>query len=86
MNTIECNEIQHGDKIVLKTDCGPEGTMNIGIVNSVRKSGVLADFGIRFLYLIPLNAIKTHLKLVPNESDKIKEFSKEVNSKNQIKL
>ncbi|SFZ94859.1 Toprim-like [Flaviramulus basaltis] len=86
MNTIECNEIQHGDKIVLKTDCGPEGTINTGIVNSVRKSGVLADFGIRFLYLIPLNAIKTHLKLVSNESNKIKEFSKEVNSKNQIKL
>jgi len=86
MNAINTNEIKEGDKIVLKTDLGPEGAKNSGIVEEIRESGVLVDFGLTYAYVIPFNFIKTHLKLIKKEANKPIEASIKRNKKQQLKL
>lgn len=86
MDNVDPNQIQKRDKIILKTIYGPEDSANNGIVERVSSKGILTNFGLTYSYLIPFNAIKTHLKPVQNKSDKIKGLNQKVNSKNQIKL
>lgn len=86
MDKIDPNQIQKGDKIILKTIYGPEDSVNNGIVERVSAKGILTNFGLTHSYMIPFNAIKTHLKLVHTKSDKITGLNQKVNSKNQIKL
>ena len=86
MGSVVLSQINKDDKIVLKSDFGPEGSINHGIVEETRNSGILTDFGSKYAYLIPLNAIKTHLKLVQNSSNKTMDTITKVKSKNQIKL
>jgi hypothetical protein len=69
LGTVDPDRIRQGDKIVLKTDSGPEGAPNEGIVEEIRPTGVLADFGLRYSYMVPFRAIGAHLRY--------KKFSKE---------
>ena len=86
MNTIKQDQVKPGDKIVLKTDCGPEGAINRGTVEEVRETGVLTNFGLRYAYLIPFKAIKTHLKPIKSLTNKVKINTRKIKNKNQIKF
>jgi predicted heme/steroid binding protein len=62
LGNVNPDRIHRGDKIVLKTKNGPEGAPNEGIVEEIRATGVLVDFGLRYSYMIPFRAIRTHLR------------------------
>ena len=62
LGTMDLDRIRPGDKIVLKTNSGPEGAPNEGIVEEIRTTGVLADFGLRYSYMVPFRAIAAHLR------------------------
>ncbi len=62
LRTVDTDRICQGDKIVLKTRSGPEGAPNEGIVEEIHPTGVLANFGLRYSYMIPFHAIGAHLR------------------------
>ncbi|MER3373580.1 MAG: toprim domain-containing protein [Allomuricauda sp.] len=62
LGTVDTDRIRPGDKIVLKTKSGPEGAPNEGIVEEIRPTGVLANFGLRYTYMVPFQAIAAHLR------------------------
>jgi len=86
MEKVISTEMERGDKIVLTSIVGPEGSKNIGIVERVKNTGVLANFGLKYHYLIPFYSIRTHLKQKVLESSMKEHILKEGKSNNQIKL
>jgi len=84
MSEVKINDIKVRDKIVLKTEKGPEGTTNIGEVKVIKSHGVLADFGLKYSYIIPYKAIKEHW--TPLKLDEKLNKRKKANPKNEIKL
>jgi hypothetical protein len=72
LRTVEHDQIRHGDKIILKTMSGPEGSPNEGIVEEIRPTGILANFGLRYSYMVPFQAIEAHLRPVGRTAGFIK--------------
>lgn len=62
MDEVVPNVIAVGDKIELHTAKGPEGGTNQGLVKSIKKNGVVCDFGLNYTYAIPYSAIHSHFK------------------------
>ncbi|SEC64300.1 hypothetical protein SAMN04489761_3376 [Tenacibaculum sp. MAR_2009_124] len=67
LNSFTIEDFERGDRIKLKSEKGPEGTSNEGIVNKKDKEKLVVDFGLNHQYIIPLDAInilyKSHYKV-----------------------
>ncbi|GGD13405.1 hypothetical protein [Hyunsoonleella pacifica] len=84
MSEVKIDNIKVRDKIVLKTEKGPEGSTNVGEVKVIKSHGVLADFGLKYSYIIPYKSIKEHW--TPMNLDEKLNNRKLAKSKNEIKL
>ena len=80
-------DVTVGDVIGLKTDKGPEGAANKGIVLKIRENSVLCDFGLQYSYAIPYSNIRYVYKSFQHDMDgkiNTKKKSKNNNLQNNI--
>src|SRR5680860_1054427 len=82
MEPVLKSELAIGDKIELKTEKGPEGASNEGIIKSIRPNSIECDFGLRHTYAIPLRAIRSHLK--KNTYPRIQEKAENLKKNNNL--
>ncbi len=67
MPVVDPNAFSLGDKIELNSSKGPEGTINQGIIKTIKSNGVECDFGLQYTYAIPFSAIKEHCKKIVSQ-------------------
>ncbi len=74
-----------GDKIELKTETGPEGATNQGVIVAIKRNGVECDFGLKHTYLIPFTAIHKHFRKT-NIRTKTKNITRKIKIKRTLSI